>query len=255
MSASIVTYRELWAPNMVKSMQLLEAVLNEQPRATVMDPRAGIVPTCPRLIAVVLLKGDSGRTYRLSIRDMDGTGLHCSFNIEGARWRTDLLSPYVTGAPVASLCLQSTQHELPAGDRAVSLVLSLLRDRQTAMRIPLLGQFIAADRALLKDIGMFTDEGPMPDFDEPDEFDFPPMEMEPEDFEFPPDEDEHGDPHAWTMVDEMYHAPRVQEPVEATSPPDEAEVPPTREQTLLRAADEAAEVGLVHLAEALRALA
>ena len=92
----------MWAPNMVKSMQLLEAVLNEQPRATVMDPRAGIVPTCPRLIAVVLLKGDSGRTYRLSIRDMDGTGLHCSFNIEGARWRTDLLSPYVTGAPVAS---------------------------------------------------------------------------------------------------------------------------------------------------------
>ena len=57
MSASIVTYRELWAPNMVKSMQLLEAVLNEQPRATVMDPRAGIVPTCPRLIAVVLAQG------------------------------------------------------------------------------------------------------------------------------------------------------------------------------------------------------
>ena len=102
---------------------------------------------------------------------------------------------------------------------------------------------------------MFTDEGPMPDFDEPDEFDFPPMELEPEDFEFPPDEDEHEDPHAWTMVDEMYHAPRVQEPVEATSQPGEAEVPPTREQTLLRAADEAAEVGLVHLAEALRALA
>ena len=55
------------------------------------------------------------------------------------------MTPYKTGAAVASLCLQSTQHDLPAGDRAV-LVLSLLRDRQTAMRILLLGQFIA-DRA------------------------------------------------------------------------------------------------------------
>ena len=27
---------------------------------------------------------------------------------------------------------------------------------------------------------MFTDEGPMPGFDEPDEFDFPPMDIEPE---------------------------------------------------------------------------
>ena len=116
---------------------------------------------------------------------MDDTGLQCSFSIEGARWRTDLLTPYKTGAPVSSLCLQSTQHDLPAGDRAATLVLSLLRDRQTAMRIPLLGQFIAADRALLRGIGMFTDEGPMPDFDEPDEFDFPPMDIEPEEFEFP----------------------------------------------------------------------
>ncbi|MEC8311867.1 MAG: hypothetical protein VXZ64_03460 [Candidatus Thermoplasmatota archaeon] len=255
MPSVIVTKRDLWPPNMVKSMQLLDAVLREQDRATVMDPRGGIVPTCPRLIAVVLLKGDSGRHYRLSIRDMDDTGLHCSFTVEGARWRTDLMTPYKTGAAVASLCLQSTQHDLPAGDRAVTLVLSLLRDRQTAMRIPLLGQFIAADRALLKDIGMFTDEGPMPDFDEPDEFDFPPMDIEAEELEFPPDEEEPEDPHEWTMLDELYHAPRAQPPAEAPTQAPEQEAPPTQEQILLRAADEAAEVGLEHIAEALRALA
>ena len=255
MPSVIVTKRDLWPPNMVKSMQLLDAVLREQNRATVMDPRGGIVPTCPRLIAVVLLKGDSGRHYRLSIRDMDDTGLHCSFTVEGARWRTDLMTPYKTGAAVASLCLQSTQHDLPAGDRAVTLVLSLLRDRQTAMRIPLLGQFIAADRALLKNIGMFTDEGPMPDFDEPDEFDFPPVDIEPEEFEFPPDEEEPADPHEWTMLDELYHAPGAQPPVETTAQAPEPEAPPTQEQILLRAADEAAEVGLEHIAEALRALA
>ena len=254
MPSVIVTKRDLWPPNMVKSMQLLDAVLREQDRATVMDPRGGIVPTCPRLIAVVLLKGDSGRHYRLSIRDMDDTGLHCSFTVEGARWRTDLMTPYKTGAPVASLCLQSTQHDLPAGDRAVTLVLSLLRDRQTAMRIPLLGQFIAADRALLKGIGMFTDEGPMPDFDEPDEFDFPPMDLEPENVDFA-SVDEPEDPHEWTMLDELFHAPRAQPPVETTVQAPEPEAPPTQEQILLRAADEAAEVGLEHIAEALRALA
>ena len=253
MPAAIVTQRELWAPNMVKSMQLLDTVLKEQERVTVMDPRGGVVPTCPRLIGVLLLKGDSGRHYRLSIRDMDDTGLQCNFTIEGARWRTDLLTPYKTGAPVSSLCLQSTQHELPAGDRAVTLVLSLLRDRQTAMRIPLLGQFIAADRALLRDIGMFTDEGPMPDFDEPDEFDFPPMDLEPEDADFA-SVDEPEDPHEWTMLDELFHAPRAQEAMDGDETA-ESDAPPTREQVMLRAADEASEVGLEHIAEAFRALA
>ena len=60
MPSVIVTKRDLWPPNMVKSMQLLDAVLREQDRATVMDPRGGIVPTCPRLIAVVLLKETQG---------------------------------------------------------------------------------------------------------------------------------------------------------------------------------------------------
>ena len=78
MPAAIVTQRDLWAPNMVKSMKLLDTVLKEQDRVTVMDPRGGIVPTCPRLIVVLLLKGDSGRHYRLSIRDMDDTGLQSS---------------------------------------------------------------------------------------------------------------------------------------------------------------------------------
>lgn len=44
MPSVIVTKRDLWPPNMVKSMQLLDAVLREQNRATVMDPRGGIVP-------------------------------------------------------------------------------------------------------------------------------------------------------------------------------------------------------------------
>ena len=102
---------------------------------------------------------------------------------------------------------------------------------------------------------MFTDEGPMPDFDEPDEFDFPPMDIEPEEFEFPPDEEEPEDPHEWTMLDELYHAPRAQPPAEVPTQAPEQEAPPTQEQILLRAADEAAEVGLEHIAEALRALA
>jgi hypothetical protein len=240
MSARIVTQRDGWAPNMVKSMSLFQSVVEQQQNVTVLDPRAGIVPTCPHLVALLLLKGDSGRTYRLSIRDVDGTGLQCGFTVEGARWRQDLLTPYACGAPVASLCLQSTQHELPAGDRAVSLALSLLRDRQTAMRIPLLGQFISADRTILKDIGMFTDEGPMPDFEDPMEFEFPHEETDTE------------DPFEWTELDELLHAP----PPREEPPPnaEESDAPLIREEVFLRAIEEAEQVGLERIAEAIRAL-
>ena len=251
MPSNIVTQRDGWAPNMVKSMRLFQSVVAEQESVTVMDPRVGIVPSCPNVVALLLMKGDSGRTYRLTIRDMDGTGLQCGFTVEGARWRQDLLTPYVCGAPVASLCLQSTQHDLPAGDRAVSLVLSLLRDRQTAMRIPLLAQFITADRAILRDIGMFTDEGPMPDFEEPmDYVDFEPGEAADE----APDED----PFEWTELDELFHAPRpVHEPSEPADESDAAkqtDATVVREEVFLRAIEEAEQVGLERIAEAFRAL-
>ncbi len=225
---------------MVKSMRLFQSVIEQQQTVTVMNPRAGIVPTCPHLVALLLLKGDSGRTYRLSIRDVDGTGLHCGFTVEGARWRQDLLTPYVSGAPVASLCFQSAQPELPAGDHAVSLVLSLLRDRQTAMRIPLLGQFISADRTILKDIGMFTDEGPMPDFEDQMEFDFPDEETDAE------------DPFEWTELDELLHAPPPRE--EPNTPTEEQDAPLIREEVFLHAIEEAEQVGLERIAEAIRAL-
>ena len=250
MPATMVIQGDGWAPNMVKSMQLFQSVIEQQPNVTVMDPRAGIVPISPNVVALLLVKGDSGRTYRLTVRDVDGTGLHCGFTVEGARWRQDLLTPYVCGAPVASLCLQSTQHDLPAGDRAVSLVLSLLRDRQTAMRIPLLAQFITADRAILRDIGMFTDEGPMPDFEDPMEF----VDMEPDEAHEAPEED----PFEWTELDELFHAPRpAQEPpvpVDERDAPVEADARVIREEVLLRAIEEAEQVGLERIAEAFRAL-
>ncbi|MBD38951.1 MAG: hypothetical protein CMB11_01020 [Euryarchaeota archaeon] len=241
MSAAITTQREGWAPNMVKSMRLFQSVIEQQQGVTVIDPRAGVVSPCPHLVAVLLLKGDSGRTYRLSIRDVDGSGLQCGFTVEGARWRQDLLRPYASGAAVASLCLQSAQPELPAGDHAVSLALSLLRDRQTAMRIPLLGQFISADRAILKDIGMFTEEGPMPDFEDPMDF-----------FEDPHEETEAEDPFEWTELDELLHAPPPRE--ESTTTAEEHDAPLIREEVFLRAIEEAEQVGLERIAEAFRAM-
>lgn len=246
----IVTQRDGWAPNMVKSMHLFQSVIEQQSSVTVMDPRGGMVPSSPNVVALLLMKGDSGRTYRLTIRDADGTGLHCGFTVEGARWRQDLLTPYVCGAPVASLCLQSTQHGLPAGDRAVSLVLSLLRDRQTAMRIPLLAQFITADRTILRDIGMFTDEGPMPDFEDPMEY----VDIEPDEAHELPEED----PFEWTELDELFHAPRARqapsEPPEGDDAPEETDATVVREEVFLRAIEEAEQVGLDRIAEAFRAL-
>jgi hypothetical protein len=108
------------------------------------------------------------------------------------------------------------------------------------MRIPLLGQFISADRTILKDIGMFTDEGPMPDFEDPMEFEFPHEETDTE------------DPFEWTELDELLHAP----PPREEPPPnaEESDAPLIREEVFLRAIEEAEQVGLERIAEAIRAL-
>ena len=61
----------------------------------------------------------------------------------------------------ALVCLHpSPQHQtLPLGDQLVSLTLALFNDRATALRIPLLAQFIAADHRLLSEIFQFSVEG------------------------------------------------------------------------------------------------
>jgi hypothetical protein len=156
-------------------MRLLAGVIDGNERIEALPIHA------PRGGALLIVKGTSGRLYRIAVTDATGTAEDVSIVVSGATRRTDIVGRGgVDGRPVANLCLHTEADHLPLGDRVVALAMSLADDRETAMRIPLVAQFIAASREMLVDIGLFTDHGPMP----ADPFMEPPFDLfeeEPED--------------------------------------------------------------------------
>ena len=83
MPSVIVTKRDLWPPNMVKSMQLLDAVLR-QDRTTVMDPRGGLSPP----VLIYMRRSAQGDSASLPV-EHPGHGRHRSSlqPPSSARWR------------------------------------------------------------------------------------------------------------------------------------------------------------------------
>ena len=68
----------------------------------------------------------------------------------------------------------SESRALPIGDQVAALALALQNDKTTAMRIPLLAQFIVSPREALRDVYQFSEEGVvmeddvyMEDYEEP----------------------------------------------------------------------------------------
>ena len=138
-------------------MRLLAGVIDGNERIEALPIHA------PRGGALLIVKGTSGRWYRIAVTDATGTAEDVSIVVSGATRRTDLTGRGgIDGRPVANLCLHTEADHLPLGDRVSTIAMSLANDRETAMRIPLVAQFIAASREMLVDIGLFTDHGPMP---------------------------------------------------------------------------------------------
>jgi len=114
------------------------------------------------------ITGQSNRTYKVeTLLSMDTYhDEHCGFydeprfgfNVVGGCNRKDVR--HETDAS-ALICLHAhDQHRhLPAGDQLVGLALALVNDRATALRIPLLAQFLAADERLLSTIYQFSADG------------------------------------------------------------------------------------------------
>ena len=175
MSSACLNVNPQWSPPVQKSMRLLAGVIDGNERIEALPIHA------PRGGALLIVKGTSGRLYRIAVTDATGTAEDVSIVVSGATRRTDIVGRGgVDGRPVANLCLHTEADHLPLGDRVVALAMSLADDRETAMRIPLVAQFIAASREMLVDIGLFTDHGPMP----ADPFMEPPFDLfyeEPED--------------------------------------------------------------------------
>jgi hypothetical protein len=118
----------------------------------------------------IFVKGMSRRWYKInafqiermktdqSVADPKHWTSSWAIMVKGAAWRSDLSN---NNSMVADICIHTarTGHRFPIGDSLVSLCLSLVNDRITAMDIPLLAQFIVCPRRRLSTIEIFQQEG------------------------------------------------------------------------------------------------
>lgn len=225
MSSACLSINPQWSAPVQKSMRLLAGVIDGNNRIEALPIHA------PRGGALLIVKGTSGRSYRIAVNDGTGTAEDVSIVVSGATRRTDLLGQRgIDGRPVANLCLHTEADHLPLGDRVVAIAMSLANDRETAMRIPLVAQFIAASREMLVEIGLFSDHGPMP----ADPFMEPPFDL------FDEEEDED-----WT--DEAFHEAYEHFVQEAHHADDEEQMLYLEEEAALMREEEALRAHLASL--------
>ena len=144
-------------------------------------------------LPAITVQGASRRWYSINTRatyiedyiEIDGDyrevkEVHWNIDIHAAAWKSDIIerNPFAV-----SLCInpRSESRGLPIGDQVAALALALQNDKTTAMRIPLLAQFIVSPRNALKEVYQFSEEGVvmeddvyMDEYDEHDieEYDF-----------------------------------------------------------------------------------
>ena len=116
----------------------------------------------------VLVRGVSRRWYGIELTAvyneeyLDGFGvveeILWRINVTGGAWKDDVVKRKPHSV---SICIGPKRNgkKLPIGDQVGALALSLRSDRTTAMRIPLLAQFIVSPRSALKEVYQFSEEG------------------------------------------------------------------------------------------------
>ena len=119
----------------------------------------------------VVVRGTSRRWYRVGLHahyvedyvDVNGEFREVKevlwrTNIDAGAWKQDITerTPFAV-----ALCMHPTQRSqnLPIGDQVAALALALQNDKTTAMRIPLLAQFIVSPREALEDVYQFSEDG------------------------------------------------------------------------------------------------
>jgi hypothetical protein len=122
----------------------------------------------------VLIQGMSRRWYCIEINihyndvELGGFGsveeVVWGLHVTAGVWKQDVLKET---AHSVSICIgpRNEGKLLPVGDQIAALALSLQNDKTTAMRVPLLAQFIVSPRAALKDVYQFSEEGVIMDED------------------------------------------------------------------------------------------
>lgn len=127
----------------------------------------------------ILIKGKSRRTYLIETQPHYDTQFDAEMGMfEELSWRffitagarkTDVLS---LNSFSVSLCIHPGGRHclLPVGDQIAALALSLKNDSITAMRIPLLAQFLVSPRSALENVYQFSEEGVI--FEDPHDVEF-----------------------------------------------------------------------------------
>lgn len=137
----------------IRSVDLLLSVAKD-------TPNVNIIMLTNETIKV-RVQGESHRWYQIesqyhsSETDIFMAGpTEWSLSVTAGRWQNDVATENKYSV---SLCLHSKNQNLPIGDRIVSLVLALYNDIKTALKIPMLAQFIVCHRDMLKEIVIFQD--------------------------------------------------------------------------------------------------
>ena len=137
---------------------------------SIVEPNAGMeLELNPEgLPRVFIHSASSGRWYKLDTFAVmeDHHGEACGFYDE-PRFEFSIMGGFDRRSvhhetdAAAMLCLHpGLEHQhLPVGDQVAALALALYNDRATALRIPLMAQFIACNDVMLRDIFQFSVEG------------------------------------------------------------------------------------------------
>ena len=136
----------------LRSIEMLQSVAKDTPAVEMV--------TLTQESIKVRLQGESHRWYCI---ESNFQGINefsiphhpeWSIAVKAGRWQNDVINESEYSV---NLCLHSKNQSLPIGDRIVSLVLALFNDIKTALKIPMLAQFIVCKRPMLKDIVIFQD--------------------------------------------------------------------------------------------------
>ena len=182
----------------LRSIEMLQSVAKDTPAVEII--------TLTHESVKVRLQGESHRWYCIE-SNFQGINEYSipqqpewSISVKAGRWQNDVIHENEYSV---NLCLHSKNQSLPIGDRIVSLVLALFNDIKTALKIPMLAQFIVCKRPMLKDIVIFQDTMIVTQDMVEGEWDYP------EEW----DEDEMGDAdeEMYEAADEMYDLQQVWE--------------------------------------------
>jgi hypothetical protein len=149
-----------------RSLAFLRTIVEQSDRMEFPYPDASI----PN----VLIQGMSRRWYCIEINihyadeELGGFGsieeVVWGLHVTAGVWKKDVVNE---SQHSVSICIgpRNEGKLLPVGDQIAALALSLQNDKTTAMRVPLLAQFIVSPRAALKDVYQFSEEGVIMDDD------------------------------------------------------------------------------------------